>query len=80
MDRLEKEGLADNTVVILFGDNGRPHLRDKQWLYEGGLAVPLIIRYPKRFKPGTVDKQLIELVDVTASSLALAGIPVPEYT
>lgn len=79
LDRLEKEGLAENTVVILFGDNGRPHLRDKQWLYEGGLAVPVIVRYPKKFKPGTVDKRLIELVDVTASSLALAGIPVPEY-
>jgi len=79
LDRLEKEGLAENTVVILFGDNGRPHLRDKQWLYEGGLAVPIIVRYPKEFKPGTVDKGLIELVDVTASSLALAGIPVPEY-
>ena len=48
MDRLEEEGLADNTIVILFGDHGRPHLRDKQWLYEGGLAIPLIVRYPNK--------------------------------
>lgn len=79
MDRLEKEGLADNTIVIVFGDHGRPHLRDKQWLYEGGLAIPLIVRYPKKFKPGTVKEDLISLVDVTASSLALAGINIPEY-
>jgi len=79
LDRLEKEGLADNTVVILFGDNGRPHLRDKQWLYEAGLAVPVIVRFPAKFKAGKTDRQLIELVDVTASSLALAGIPIPKY-
>jgi len=79
LERLETEGVADNTVVILFGDNGRPHLRDKQWLYEGGLAVPVIVRYPKKFKAGEIDKQLIELVDITASSLVLAGIPIPKY-
>jgi arylsulfatase A-like enzyme len=79
LERLEKEGLADNTVVILFGDHGRPHLRDKQWLYEGGLAIPLIIRYPKNFEPGTVKKDLVSLVDVTASSLKLAGIKIPKY-
>ena len=79
LDRLEKEGLAENTVVILFGDHGRPHLRDKQWLYEGGLAIPLIIRYPKKFEPRTVKRDLISLVDITASSLKLAGIKIPKY-
>ncbi|MDV7185887.1 sulfatase [Lutibacter sp. TH_r2] len=79
LDRLEKEGLADNTIVILFGDHGRPHLRDKQWLYEGGLAIPLVVRYPKKIKAGTVNKNLISLVDVTASSLKLAGIEVPKH-
>lgn len=79
LDRLKKEGLLDNTIVILFGDHGRPHLRDKQWLYEGGLAIPLIVRYPKKFKPNTENRELISLVDITASSLALADIPIPEY-
>ncbi|WP_343330806.1 sulfatase [Polaribacter staleyi] len=79
LERLKKEGLADNTIVILFGDHGRPHLRDKQWLYEGGLAIPLIIRYPKNLKAGTVKKDLISLIDVTVSSLKLAGINVPNY-
>jgi uncharacterized sulfatase len=79
LERLEKEGLADNTIVILFGDHGRPHLRDKQWLYEGGLAIPLIVRYPKKFKAGEVKKDLVSLVDVTASSLKLAAIKIPKY-
>lgn len=79
MNRLEEEGLVDNTIVMVFGDHGRPHLRDKQWLYEGGLAIPLIVRYPKKLKAGKVKDELISLVDVTASSLALAGIEIPEY-
>ncbi|MEH0152713.1 sulfatase [Limibacter armeniacum] len=79
IERLEKENLLENTIIILFGDHGRPHLRDKQWLYEGGLAIPLIVRYPKKFEPKTKRKDLISLVDVTASTLALAGIEVPAY-
>ncbi len=79
LDRLEKEGVLDNTIVILFGDHGRPHLRDKQFLYEGGLQVPLIIRYPKHLKPGTVNDALVSLIDVTATSLDVAGLKVPEY-
>jgi uncharacterized sulfatase len=79
LDRLEKEGLADNTVVFLFGDHGRPHLRDKQWLYEGGLKIPLIVRWPGKFKGGEIRDDLISLVDVTASSLAAAGIEIPAY-
>jgi uncharacterized sulfatase len=79
IQRLEDEGLADNTIVILFGDNGRPHLRDKQFLYEGGLRVPLIIRWPEKLKAGSVDDQLISLIDVTATSLDMARIPVPDH-
>lgn len=79
LDRLVNEGLANNTIVILFGDNGRPHLRDKQFLYEGGLRVPLIIRWPGKINAGQVDNQLISLIDVTATSLSMAGIQKPDY-
>lgn len=79
LTRLENEGIADNTIVILFGDNGRPHLRDKQFLYEGGLRVPLIIRWPAKIKPGQKDKQLVSLIDVAATSLSMAGIKKPDY-
>jgi uncharacterized sulfatase len=38
--RLEREGLAKNTVVMFFADNGRAMVRSKQWLYDGGVHVP----------------------------------------
>ena len=79
LERLEKEGLAENTIVFFFGDNGRPHLRDKQFLYEGGLHVPLIVRYPTHLKEGKKDHQLVNLIDVAATSLELAKITVPSH-
>ncbi|MDW7692182.1 sulfatase [Flammeovirgaceae bacterium SG7u.111] len=79
LDKLEKEGLLENTIIFMFGDHGRPHLRDKQFLYEGGLRIPLIIRYPKSIEAGKVDEQLVSLVDVAATSLSLANIPVPSH-
>ncbi|WP_366182543.1 sulfatase [Flavobacterium ovatum] len=79
MERLEKDGLLENTIIFFFGDNGRPHLRDKQFLYEGGLKVPLIVRYPKLLKAGKIDQQVVSLIDVTATSLALSNIEVPKH-
>jgi arylsulfatase A-like enzyme len=81
--RLEKEGLADNTVVIFMGDNGEAHIRGKQFCYEEGLRVPLIIRWPKglpapaHYRPGTVDRRLLEAIDMPATLLSLAGAEVP---
>lgn len=77
LDRLDREGLSDDTIIIFFGDNGRCHVRDKQWLYDGGTHVPLIVRAPGRIKPGTVRADLISGIDIAATSLALAGLPVP---
>ena len=83
LQQLEKDGLADNTVVIYFGDNGEAHVRGKQFLYEEGLHVPLIIRWPRgipapaRFKPGTVDDRLLMAIDLGPTMLALAGADVP---
>jgi len=79
LDRLEAEGLMDETIIIFFGDNGRPHLRDKQFLYEAGLQVPLIIRFPPRMQEMGVEENLVSLIDVSATSLALAGIELPPH-
>lgn len=79
LDRLEREGLAKNTIVVFFGDNGRCHVRDKQWLYEGGLHVPLIVRWPGgSVKPGAVQTGMVSAIDISATSLALAGLEVPK--
>ena len=78
LQRLDEEGLSDNTLVLFFADHGRPHVRGKQWLYDGGIHIPLIVRWPGHVDPGTVNDQLVSAIDITATSLALAGISVPE--
>ncbi len=76
--RLDEEGLSENTIVFFFADHGRPHVRGKQWLYDGGIHVPLIVRWPGKIKPGTVNDQLVSAIDITATSLDLVGIDVPD--
>lgn len=77
LDRLEREGLADNTIVMFFSDNGQCHIRGKVWLYDAGIHIPLIIRHPKEIKAGTVRDELVSGIDITATTLSLAGISVP---
>ena len=83
LDRLEAEGLAEDTIVFFFSDHGRAMPRGKQFLYEGGMVIPLIVRIPEKFRPegwtpGTVDESLRSHIDITATSLALCDIAVPE--
>ena len=77
--RLEREGLAENTIVFVFGDNGRSFSRDKGYLYDGGLRVPLLIRWPDRRAAGTVDDRLLSMIDFGPTSLEAAGISLPSY-
>jgi len=77
--RLDTEGLSDNTVVIFIGDNGRCHLRGKCWLYDAGIRVPLIIRQPKCVSPGTINNDLVSMIDISATVLDLAGVDLPSY-
>ncbi|WP_442509214.1 sulfatase family protein [Novipirellula sp. SH528] len=78
LDRLKHEGVDDNTLIIFFGDHGRPHVRGKQWLYDGGLHTPLIVRWPAKIKKGTVEKPLASLLDVMPTTLAAAGVDTPK--
>ena len=79
LQRLRDEGIYDQTIIFFFGDHGQALHRGKQWLYEQGIRVPLIVRIPEAFlpegfEPGSVDGQLMQHIDITATSLALAGI------
>jgi arylsulfatase A-like enzyme len=76
--RLEKEKLLDNTVVFFMTDHGISHARGKQFLYDEGTHVPFVVRGPGIAKGATRD-DLIEHIDLTATSLALAGIDVPKW-
>ena len=76
---LEEKGMADNTIVIFIGDNGRCNIRGKGYLQDTGLRIPFIIYYPKQFKGGQVRKDVISATDITASIVDFAGIEVPSY-
>jgi arylsulfatase A-like enzyme len=83
LKQLEEDGLADSTIVVFFGDNGQAHIRGKQFCYEEGLNVPLLVRWPVRFaapaqfQPGSVDERLLSAIDLAPTMLALAGAAVP---
>lgn len=79
LDRLEADGELDNTVVFFFSDHGSPtSLRHKQFCYEGGLQVPLLVKGPM-LKAGTIRKELVTLLDVSATTLALGQARMPNY-
>ena len=79
MQRLDNEGLTDNTVVIFIGDHGRCHVRGKQWLYDGGIRIPLIVRWPGKLKTGSVSKDMVSTIDISATVLKIAGIKPPKH-
>ncbi|MGK7397252.1 MAG: sulfatase family protein [Candidatus Cyclobacteriaceae bacterium M3_2C_046] len=79
MQELEEKGLAENTVVIFIGDNGRCNIRGKGYLHDPGLHIPLIIRWPAGLKPGQVRQDLVSVTDISATILELAGISLPDY-
>ncbi len=79
LQRLDDEGLADNTVVFFFTDHGISHVRGKQFLYDEGIRIPLIVRWPGILSPGSVRDDLVEHIDISATSLDIAGLPVPDH-
>ncbi|MEP7274356.1 MAG: sulfatase, partial [Acidobacteriota bacterium] len=79
LKQLEEDGLTGNTVVFFWGDHGRGLPRAKRFLYASGLRVPLIVRWPERIKPGTVNDDLVCLFDLGPTALSLAGVPVPTH-
>lgn len=78
MARLEEEKLLDDTVVFFMTDHGISHARGKQFLYDEGTHVPFVVRGPGIAKEDVRD-DLIEHIDLTATSLALAGIDIPKW-
>jgi len=72
LQQLEDDGLADNTIVFFIGDHGRCHIRGKQFLYEAGVRIPLIVRWPKHIRPGTVSNELVSSLDICQTIVKLA--------
>ena len=82
--QLKADGLADNTIVMFFGDNGRIEPRGIHWCYDTGIHVPLIVHIgrnvakPANYRPGTVSDEVISLIDITPTTLSFAGIERPK--
>jgi arylsulfatase A-like enzyme len=82
MVALDETGLADNTLVVFASDNGvyggvgdcRPLRGDKGHLYEGGIRVPLIVRWPGKVKAGSVSGEPVSLTDFFPTLLDVAGL------
>jgi arylsulfatase A-like enzyme len=79
LDRLEREGLSRNTIVIFTADHGDGLPRAKRWLYDSGIHVPLIVRWPDKAKPGSVSDRLVSAVDLAPTILSMAGVPRPQW-
>ncbi|MCA8988694.1 MAG: sulfatase [Planctomycetaceae bacterium] len=79
LQELEQSGLAENTIVFFFSDHGDGLPRMKRWVYDSGIQVPLIIRFPDGRGAGTINEQLVSFVDFAPTLLSLAGIELPSY-
>ncbi|PAY19975.1 sulfatase [Rhodopirellula sp. SM50] len=80
---LKEYGLWENTAVFFFTDHGSPLPRAKQFLYEDGTKIPLLVQWPggtdRITQRGQTRSDLVSGIDVTATSLGLAGIDIPEF-
>ncbi|MCK0133855.1 sulfatase [Arenibacter sp. S6351L] len=76
---LEEKDMADNTVVIFIGDNGRCNIRGKGYLHDPGLHIPFIVYYPKGIEGGQIRKDVVSATDITATVLDFAQVKVPNY-
>lgn len=74
MDVLDAHKLWDNTVVIFMGDNGLAVPHGKGSLYDSGLRVPLLVRWPGTIKPGSSTKVMVDGQDFAPMILEIAGI------
>ncbi|HYH55283.1 MAG TPA: sulfatase [Anseongella sp.] len=86
MRTLEKNGLAENTLLVFFSDNGgagaganNGDLRgSKMWIYEGGIREPLIMRWPGHIKAGAVEDTPVSSIDFYPTFLSAAGAARPD--
>lgn len=81
---LEASREAENTIVFYYSDHGGILGRSKRFLYESGLHVPLIVRFPEKYQsmaplpPGSRTDRIVSFIDFAPTLLSLAGVPIPE--
>jgi N-acetylglucosamine-6-sulfatase len=82
LDVLDAEGLRENTLVVYCSDQsyytGEHGWAEKRFMYEEGLKMPLLMRWPKGFKGGRVLEQMVQNIDYAPTFLEMAGVSIPE--
>jgi arylsulfatase A-like enzyme len=78
LERLDRHGLAEGTLVVFVSDNGPPFPGSKMTLYDRGIATPLLVRWPERTPAGAVRNALVSTIDLLPTLLEAVGRPVPE--
>lgn len=85
LDQLERDRLADDTIVFFYSDHGSGMPRHKRLLLDSGMRVALMVRFPKNYQhlapatPGTQLDRLVSFVDFPPTVLNLIGQPIPDY-
>jgi len=85
IDELKQAGLYEDTIIFIWSDHGNGLPRAKRWLYDSGTLSPLLVRVPEKFrasdqaKPGSIDDQLTNFIDLGPTVLNLVGLEVPGY-
>jgi uncharacterized sulfatase len=85
LDKLEEQGLSENTIVVFWGDHGSGYPRGKIHCYDDGLKIPLIMKFPDKYRqlapglPGSAVDDLVMHMDLAPTTLRIAGIPIPEH-
>ncbi len=79
LTELEEDGLLEKTIIFWYSDHGGPLPRQKREIYDSGLKVPMIIRFPDQQLAGQVDDQLISFIDLKPTIMSLAGRAPPTY-
>jgi len=77
-EELKRQGVLDNTLIVVATDNGRPFPRDKCYLYDSGIKTPWVVQYPSMIQQPAVTDSFVSVIDLSATCLELAGAEIPD--
>jgi arylsulfatase A-like enzyme len=80
LDELDRQEIAEDTLVLFLSDNGRPFPRGKTTIYDSGVKTPFLVRWPGHVEPGSHSSSLVSAIDIAPTFLKLAGLePGPTF-